>query len=114
MPFDPTYRYLAFDASVLQAVGNLRDTYGDMASTAPDHEGELVKTLVCGLDNADTGKLRAGILGETIAPIRLSDGRFCVGGYWSEAVIEAFESGAIPGEELTESQVKALQPTTEF
>lgn len=114
MSFDTTFRYFAFSPSVLQAVGNLRDTYGDMASTAPDHRGKIVKTLVCGLDNSETGKLRAGILGETIQPIQLKDGRLCVGGHWSEAVIEEFNAGQIEGEELTAAQVKALQPQSEI
>lgn len=114
MPFDTTYRYFAFTPSVLQSVGALRDQYGDVANTAPDHNGVDVKTLLCGLDNSDTGKLRAGVLGETIQPIPLLDGRLCVGGHWSEAVIEEFNAGQIEGEELTAAQVKALQPQSEI
>ena len=114
MPFNSTYRYFAFSPALLASATDLRDGFGDLADTAPCHDGEVIKTLLCGLDNSDTGKLRALELGVTAVPIALSDGRMCLGGYWSEAVIEAFESGAIEGEELTADQVKALQPISEL
>lgn len=110
MPFSTQYRYFAFAPTLLDSAATLRDGFGDLADTAPDHNGEEIKTLLCGLDNAQTGKLRALVLGETAKPIELSDGRLCLGGYWTEAVIDAFESSAINGEELTKSQVKDLQP----
>lgn len=114
MSFDTTYRYFAFSPALLTEAGTLRDSLGSLASTAPDHNGVEVKTLLCGLDNVETGKLRAIILGETAQPITLSDGRLCFGGYWSLAVKAAFESGQVSGEELTEEQVKALQPASEL
>ena len=113
MPFNRDKRYFAFAASVLADAESLREEYGDIANTAPDHNGEDVKTLLCGLDNSGTGKLRASVLGVTAMPLRLTDGRFFLGGFWSETVIEAFESGQIDGEELTVDEVKALTPTTE-
>ena len=112
--FDNQIRYFAFSPAVLQAATSLRDGFGEIASTAPDHKGVEVKTLLCGLDNVDTGKLRALVLGETARPITLTDGRLCLGGYWTVGAKDAFESGAIAGEELTEEQVKSLQPVSEF
>jgi hypothetical protein len=114
MPFDTTYRYFAFDPALLNDVGTLRESMGDLADTAPDHNGEQVQTLLCGLDNAETGKLRAIQLGTTAQPITLTDGRIALGGYWTEAVIAAFEAGQIDGEELTEAEVKTLQPVSDL
>ena len=114
MPFNLEKRYFAFAASVLAAADALREEYGDIANTSPDHNGEDVKTLLCGLDNSDTGKLRAAVLGVTAIPLKLSDGRYCLGGFWSESVIDAFESGKVDGEELTVEEVKALTPQSEI
>ena len=115
MPFNPQKRYLAFAPSVLANADDLREEYGAIANTAPDHKGgEDIKTLLCGLDNSDTGKLRASILGVTAIPLQLTDGRYCLGGFWSQAVIDAFESGEIDGEELTVEEVKSLTPTSEI
>ena len=114
MPFNQQKRYFAFTASVLANAEALRDEYGDIANTAPDHNGRDVKTLLCGLDNSDTGKYRAATLGVTAVPIQLSDGRYCLGGYWSIDVINAFEADEIEGEEITEEQVKALTPQSEI
>ena len=114
MPFNQQKRYFAFAASVLAGAESLREEYGDIANTAPDHKGVDVKTLLCGLDNSDTGKLRASVLGITAIPLSLTDGRYCLGGLWTEAVIEAFESGEVDGEELTVDEVKALTPTSEL
>ena len=113
MRFDTTYRYFAFSPAILGAAEDLRETYGATASTAPNRKGAQVKTLLCGLDNAQTGKLRALILGQTAQPIMLSDGRLCLGGYWTEAVKAAFESGTIDGEELTVDEVNSLKPETD-
>jgi len=112
--FNDTFRYLGFPASVLANADALREEYGDIANTAPDHNGEDINTLLCGLDNSDTGKLCAMVLGVTAVPIALVDGRYCLGGYWSQAVIDAFESGEIEGEELTVEEVKSLTPTSEI
>jgi len=114
MPFNQQKRYLAFAPSVLANADALREEYGAIANTAPDHNGEDIKTLLCGLDNSDTGKLCAMVLGVTAVPIALSDGRYCLGGYWSDAIIGAFESGEIDGEELTVEEVKSLTPTSEI
>jgi len=115
MPFNQQKRYFAFSGSVLAAANSLREQYGDIASTAPDHKGgEDVKTLLCGLDNSDTGKLRAAVLGVTAMPLALTDGRYCLGGFWSEAAIAAFESGEVDGGEITVDEVKALTPTSEI
>lgn len=114
MSFDTTYRYFAFSPAILQSATALRDGFGELANTAPDHNGVEVKTLLCGLDNSDTGKLRAMQLGVDAMPITLTDGRMCLGGYWSLAVKAAFESNQIEGEELTVAQVKALQPVSEI
>ena len=113
MPFNRQKRYFAFPASVLSDADALREEYGDIANTAPDHKGVDIKTLLCGLDNSDTGKLRASVLGVTAIPLRLTDGRYCLGGFWTEAVIEAFQSGEVDGEEFTVDEVKALTPTPE-
>lgn len=113
MPFNQQKRYFAFTASVLADADALREEYGDIANTAPDHKGIDVKTLLCGLDNSDTGKLRASVLGATAIPLRLTDGRFCLGGFWTVSIVEAFDLGHIDGEELTSSQVKSLSPETE-
>ena len=110
MPFDAQFRYLAFSSDVLQSAALLRDAFGALASLAPMRNGQMVKTLVCGLDNTATGALRAGVLGETIIPILLNDGRYVVGGYWSLAVLAEMDAGNIHGEELTEAQVRALLP----
>jgi len=112
MPFDSTYRYLAFDAALLNRVGALRDELGDLAETRAGN-GQ-VKTLLCGPDNSDKGSIRAGVLRSTIVPVNLSDGRLCIGGYWSLAVIAKFKSGEIDGEELTADQVKSLTSTKEI
>ena len=114
MPFNQQKRYFAFAASVLADADALREEYGDIANTAPDHKGEDVKTLLCGLDNSDTGKLRASVLGVTAIPLKLSDGRYCLGGFWAQSVIDAFESGDIEGEELTAEEVKSLTPQSEI
>jgi len=112
--FDDQIRYFAFSPAILASATELRDEFGSLANTAPDHNGEDVQTLLCGLDNSDTGNLRAMQLGVDAAPIALTDGRMCLGGYWSLAVKEAFEDGSIEGEELTTEQVKALQPDSEI
>jgi len=114
MLFNQQKRYLAFAPPVLADADSLREEYGAIANTAPDHKGEDIKTLLCCLDNSDTGKLRAMVLGVTAVPIALVDGRFCLGGFWSQAVIDAFESGEIEGEELTVEEVKSLTPTEEI
>lgn len=108
MSFDNTYRYFAFSSTILQSANALRDKLGDLASTAPDRGGESVKTLLCGLDNSDTGKLRALILGHTAMPIHLSDGRICFGGYWAQGAVDEFLNGNIEGEEISAGQVKSL------
>lgn len=113
--FDTQKRYLAFGAELLADIDNIRDEFGATASTAPDHKGgEIIKTLLCGLDNSDTGKYRAATLGVTAIPMQLSDGRYFLGGYWSIDVINAFEANEIEGEELTVEQVKALTPQSEI
>jgi len=115
MSFDTTYRYFAFDAPVINSLNSLRSQFGQNESTAPRHKkGKQVKTLVCGLDNSDTGELRAGQFGFDVLPITLSDGRLLVGGYWATGVVSEFEQGRITGEELTVAQVKALQPISEI
>ena len=108
MHFNQQKRYFAFAASLLESADDLRTMLGKYANTAPDHNGNDVQTLLCGLDNSDTGKLRALILGVTAIPLQLTDGRLCLGGYWANDVVAAFESGGIEGEELTVSQVKSL------
>ena len=115
MSFDTTFRYFAFSPAILTSAGTLRDSLGSRANTVPGRirRSRRVKTLLCGLDNVQTGKLRAMVLGETAQPITLSDGRLFLGGYWSLAVKAAFESGQVSGEELTEAQVKALQPVSD-
>ena len=112
--FDDQIRYFAFSPAILASATELRDGFGALANTAPDHNGNNVQTLLCGLDNSDTGKLRAMQLGVDAVPITLTDGRMCLGGYWSLAVKAAFEDGSIEGEELTTEQVKALQPDSEI
>ena len=114
MSFDTTKRFFAFSSEILELAESLRGGFGELASTAPDHNGEEIKTLLCGLDNKDTGKLRALVLGVSAVPIILSDGRLCLGGYWADGVVEAFENGSIDGEELTSDQVKSLQPQLEI
>jgi hypothetical protein len=114
MSFDTTVRYFAFDAALLADAETLRGSLGDLASTAPDHNGQDVQTLLCGLDNADTGKLRALVLGQTAIPLTLTDGRLCLGGHWATGVKAAFEGGQIEGEELTAEQVKSLTPQSEI
>lgn len=110
MSFDTTYRYYAFPESVLISVDSMRDSSGSLASTAPDHNGKMINTLLCGLDNSNTGKLRALELNVTAIPTRLSNGLFCLGGYWSSGILRAVENGDINATELTEAQVKALLP----
>lgn len=114
MSFDTTFKYFAFDASVLGNASSLRDDFGEFASTAPDAKGENIKTLLCGLDNAETGALRAIVLGETAQPLILTDGRYCLGGYWSDALMEEVDAGNIDCEELTEAQLKSLMPVGEL
>ena len=114
MSFDTTYRYFAFSPVILASATALRDGFGDLANTAPDAKGVEVRTLLCGLDNSDTGKLRALTLGVTAVPLVLTDGRYCLGGFWTDAVIAAFESGEIDGDELTVEEVKSLKPITEI
>ena len=118
MSFDTTKRYFAFNQNLLGLLGQLRAQHGGTANTAPNRKGKSkgveVETLICALDNTDTGAYRAGVFGESIMPIRLTDGRLCIGGYWTTSSIAAFESGSIKGEELTMEQVKALQPVSEI
>lgn len=114
MPFNQEIRYFAFSASVMATANDLREQYGDIANTAPDHNGEDVKTLLCGLDNSVTGKFRATVLGITAVPAILTDGRYCLGGFWSKAVIAAFESGEIEGSEITLEELRLLTPKQEI
>ena len=114
MPFNLQKRYFAFSASILNQASALCEQYGDFANTAPDHNGEDIKTLLCGLDNSATNKLRAGVLGVTVVPLLLIDGRYFLGGFWSEAAIAAFESGEIKGSEITVNEVKSLTQTQEL
>lgn len=117
MPFDTTFRYIAFDSQQLAEAALLRATHGDNASTGPslrNGQGATAKTLLCGLDNTDTGKLRAMALGVDAIPVTLTDGRYVLGGYWTVAAVEAFGAGKLDGEELTELEVRALIPTVEI
>ena len=117
MPFDTTYRYVAFNNAQLAQAALLRSTHGDNASTGPglrNGKSKSTKTMLCGLDNSDTGNLRAMQLGVDAIPVPLSDGRALLAGYWPESARESFNQGAISGEELTLEQVKALQPTSEI
>lgn len=117
MPFDTTYRYFAFNNAQLAEAALLRSTHGENASTGPslrNGKSQSIKTLLCGLDNSDTGNLRAMQLGVDAIPVALSDGRVLLAGYWTESVRESFNQGAILGEELTLEQVKALQPQSEI
>lgn len=114
MPFDTTERYFAFPQTLLANADKVRTVYGSFGNTAPTADGKRKKTLLCGLDNHDTGKLRALVLGVDAIPIPLSDGRLFLSGYWSDKVIAAFESGEIEGEELTIEEVKSLMPVSEL
>ena len=108
--FDTTIRYFAFSPALLANADAMRDAYGAMANTAPDHNGVEIQTMLCGLDNVQTGKLRALHLGVTAIPIGLIDERQCLSGYWALAAVDAFNSGDIDAEELTLEEVKALTP----
>ena len=112
--FDTTIRYFAFSPALLAAADAIRDAYGAMANTAPDHNGVEIQTLLCGLDNVQTGKLRAMHLGLDAVPQLLTDGRYALGGYWSLDAVDAFGSGAIEGGEITEAEVKSLTLTSEI
>jgi len=114
MPFDNTHRYFAFSPALLQSTDEMRDTLGDLASTAPNGNGEDVKTLLACVDHSEKGGLRALELGASARPTQLTDGRLCLGGLWAVEAREAFYSGAIDGEELTAEQVKNLIPTEEI
>ena len=114
MPFNRQKRYFAFSAAVIANANALREKYGDIANTAPDHNGQDIKTLLCGLDSSSTGKIRASILGETAIPTFLIDGRYCIGGFWSEAAINAFKSGEVDGSEITVDELKSLTLNTEI
>lgn len=113
MSFDGTYRYFAFAPSLLLEVMTLVGLYGETANAAPGAGGRDLVTLLCGLDNSETGELQAIDLDTTFQALPLTDGRLFAGGYWTGAVIAAFEAGLILGEELTEAQVRALQPISE-
>jgi len=113
--FDTTIRYFAFGPALMAAATSMRAIYGANGNTAPDcKKGINIQTLLCGLDNADTGKLRAMALGVDAIPTTLTDGRYVLGGYWTVAAVEAFETGELEGEELTELEVRALMPTEEI
>lgn len=114
MPFDSQKRYLAFSASTLANVDHLRETYGENANISPNKPSGEKNTLLCYIDRDGSDDMRAATLGETARPIVLTDGRYCLGGYWVESVIDAFNGGEIEGEELTFEQVKSLIPTEEI
>lgn len=110
MSFDTVYRYFAFESATLAAATQLRDGFGELASIAPGRDGDQVKTLLCGLDNAETGEMRALILGVNAVQVALSDGRYCLGGYWAAGMLNnpAVLTGS--NEELTLAEVEALLP----
>lgn len=112
--FDTTKRFFAFSPATLQSATALRNGFGKVANTAPDHNGVEVKTLLCALDNVQTGKFRALELGVTAIPLLLADGRYFLGGFWSVAAIDAFESGEIQGSEITVNEIKLLTQTQEL
>lgn len=113
--FDATIRYFAFGPALLAAATSMRAKYGAHGNTAPGHKkGINIQTLLCGPDNADTGKLRAMTLGVDAIPITLTDGRHVLGGYWTVAAVEAFGAGELDGEEITELEVRTLMPTVEI
>jgi hypothetical protein len=112
--FDSTYRYFKFHASLLEDLATLLADYGEKANTAPDAGGIDIITLGCGLDDRETGKLRALNLGVDCEPITLADGEKCLGAYWTVKSVNAFNEGEIEGDELTAEQVKLLMPVSEI
>ncbi len=91
----------------------LRSDYGYYASPTPGRKEDKILTLLCALDNADTGELRAIELGKSAIPLTLTDGRLCLAGHWSESLLSLVRDGSIEGEELTKEQVKELTLTLE-
>lgn len=114
MPFDTTARAYAFDAALLGQAGSLRGALGEFADTLPAKKEGNIKTLLCGLDHSEKGGFRALELGKTAVPIYLTDGRACLIGYWSLALKEQIDSGAITAEEIQIQDIKNLIPDTEI
>ena len=113
--FISTPRIFAFPPGLLANAEAMRLTYGAEASLAPGlADSPRVLSLLCARDRDDGDLPRALVLGVTAMPMALSDGRLVLAGLWSEAVVAAFESRAIPGgAELSPDQLATLTPEPE-
>lgn len=110
MSFDPTARIAAFPPATLANLPQLVQQYGAMCAIRPsDPSAGQVKTLLAHYDGV-TGQLRAGEIGISVQPVRLTDNRIAVAGHWTTAIKTAWEQGEITADELTIAEMQALMP----
>lgn len=109
MSFDTQWRWAAFPPEMLGDYPAMLEAFGEVASDGR----KTYATLVCGWDDEAHTKRRAMSLTDeppTVGMAPLIDGRLCVGGLWTLAIVAAWQGGALPQvEELTEEQFEALR-----
>lgn len=107
MPFDSKQRILKFTGAALYGAESLAAQYGSDAGG--------VKTLLSWNDREGRDELRPAQASVDFSPIALTDGTFVAMGFWSQAALNAVESGEVDGvEEITLEQFVSLTPNLEF
>jgi len=110
--FDKTPRVFAFSAETMQAVLADPAMHAPLPESPRRPDSEIVDCICAGRDQTDDPLvLRALLYPGTASVTPLTDGRLAYRGYWSIAVLDAANSGAITAEELTDEEFAALRDT---
>ena len=108
MSFELTERIFAVSPSDLGALHDeLLQKYGEFL---PSHKGTVL-TVAAHWDDTSNTKIRGGsLIGGTISPIPLTDGRVAFRCLWQSDLIDAFENGEYPqAEELPVEEFHELK-----
>lgn len=111
MSFETTQRIIMVPASMLAQVDAYRQQYGEMCPVSAKPNAPQIRTLLAHYDG-QSGIMRAGIMPTNVTAPRLTNGKYAISGYWTEAVHEAWERGDIDAEEITLEQLFTLTPQT--
>lgn len=113
--FDTQPRIYAFSPATMEAV-LADDSLKAPLPEVPLRPDSREVLCVCGGrdQTADPLVLRAMLYPGNATVTPLSDGRLAYRGYWSLAVLDAANSGAITAEELTVDEFNALRPPNEL
>ena len=113
--FDTQSRIYAFDAATMEAVLADDSLKAPLSEVPLRPDSRQVMCLCGGRDQtADPLVLRAMLYPGNASVTPLTDGRLAYRGYWSNAVLDAANSGAITAEELSEEAFAALRPEPEI